>query len=135
MEPHSWIIAIAGMAYLYFLCQIFDQKKVYLIQKSRISQPDDTDLDGIRIWQIEVKNFKKDIQSFRVKSIVSFCVIPLVEMIFHLYFGEHYAQVWIFSLAVFLFFLIGLIVLLYDMRQHDKFEEKRYKSPTSLLFN
>ena len=83
----------------------------------------------------EVEEFQREIKAFRIKSVTAYSVIPFVELLLHAYFGDHLAQIWFFSFALCLFFLAGLLVLIYDMRQHDKFDEKKYKSPTSLLYN
>jgi uncharacterized membrane protein len=134
MEPHSWIFAISGMAYLYFLCRIFDMKKVYIIKKSRIHQPSDTDQIQLDQWKTDVSGFKKEMKSFRVKSVTMFSIIPATEILTHAYFGNHLAQVWFISLILCAAFLLGLFTLLYDMKQYDRFEEKKYKSATSLLY-
>ncbi|MBD3638321.1 MAG: hypothetical protein HUJ25_13295 [Crocinitomicaceae bacterium] len=135
MEPHSWIFAIAGMAYVYFLAQVYDRKRVYLIRKSRIHQPDETNKEQLLKWRQEVRVFKRDLKKFRTGSILLSFVIPVIELCAHLVWGDYLLQIFAITIVLFLVFLIGLVTLLYDMRQYGSFEHKKYKSATSILYD
>lgn len=115
MEPHSWIIAIAGMAYLYYLSLIYDKRKVYLIKKSRVHQPVSEDDKEIALWREQHDKFQRELKVFRIKSILFFLVIPVLEMVAHTYFGQYVLYIWWIPFLLFSLFLIGLIVLITEM--------------------
>lgn len=134
MEPHSWIIAIAGMAYLYYLSQIYDKRRVYLIKKSRIHQPQNQNDEEIDLWRKQFEEFQRELKAFRIKSIFFFMVIPVLEMFAHNYFGEHVLHIWWIPMLMFLIFLIGLLVLVTEMSGPQPLNIQKLDK-RSLLYN
>ena len=115
MEPHSWIIAIAGAVYLYYLSQIYDKRKIYLIKKSRIHQPVTQDDQEIDLWREQYEKFQRELKLFRINSVLVFLIIPIVEYMAHAYFGKHLEQIWWIPMIIGSVFGVGLAVLLTEM--------------------
>ena len=115
MEPHSWIIAIAGMAYLYYLSLVFDKRRIYLIKKSRIHQPTSEDDHEIRLWKEQFETFQRELKLFRVRSVLYFSLIPFLEMLAHAYFGNYLVHIWWIPTVMCLAFMLGLIVMITEM--------------------
>lgn len=133
MEPHSWIIAIAGMAYLYFLSQIFDRRRVYLIKKSRIHQPVSENDKELKRWKIQFDKFQRELKNFRIGAVILFLIIPVLEFLAHAYIGDHLAQIWWIPTLIFLTFAVGFAVLITEMSGPQPLDIKKLDK-RSLLF-
>lgn len=122
------------MVYLYYLSQIYDRRKVYLIKKSRIHQPTNEHDREIAVWKEQYEEFQSELKSFRVRAAVCFLFIPILELMAHAYFGEHLAQIWWIPVLILLVFAVGLTVLLTEMSGPEPLEIKKLDK-RSLLYH
>lgn len=126
MEPHTGILIVAALAYLFFLSKIIDKNRRILMKKSRIHEPDQSQLKELEKWMEERRSLKRTVKRFRNSSILFFMLVPTVEVSAHLIVGGYLIHDQLLSLAFFGIFFLTLLLILYTMKGKSKLTPKKY---------